>query len=217
MLVKICGIQDVDNARTAAESGADLLGMVFVSNRRRKITLDTACSIASDIKRLNGSCPKLVGLFSDQPIDEVNQFVEDCDLDMVQLCGSESLEYCESMSCEVIKVVQIPVHFNSYSDLSSIHDLMKPYSDSGCYITLDSLVPGYQGGTGHTFDWDIASTISKAGHSFLLAGGLTPDNVSEAIQQVHPFGVDVSTGVETNGVKDPNKITAFIQNARLLA
>ena len=78
------------------------------------------------------------------------------------------------------------------------------------------MVPGYQGGTGHTFDWDIASTISKAGHSFLLAGGLTPDNVSEAIQQVHPFGVDVSTGVETNGVKDPNKITAFIQNARLL-
>ena len=215
MLIKICGIQDVDNAKVAAESGADLLGMVFVTQRRRTISADVAKSISSSIKALEIPSPKIVGLFSDQPIDEVNQYVESCNLDMVQLCGSESLQYCRSVCCEIIKVVQIPTASNASSDLSFVYDLIKPYSDSGYYITLDSLIPGYQGGTGHSFDWDIASDISKSGHSFLLAGGLTPDNVSDAIKRVNPLGVDVSTGVETNGIKDPKKIASFIENARI--
>ena len=215
MLIKICGIQDVDNAKVAAESGADLLGMVFVTQRRRTISADVAKSISSSIKALEIPSPKIVGLFSDQPIDEVNQYVESCNLDMVQLCGSESLQYCRSVCCEIIKVVQIPTVSSASSDLSFVYDLIKPYADSGYYITLDSLNPGYQGGTVHSFDWGIASDISKSGHSFLLAGGLTPDNVSDAIKRVNPLGVDVSTGVETNGIKDPKKIASFIENARI--
>tara|TARA_B100000029_G_scaffold103651_1_gene94173 strand:+ start:4598 stop:5251 length:654 start_codon:yes stop_codon:yes gene_type:complete len=217
MLVKICGIQDVENAKVSAESGADLLGMVFVPQRRRKISVDGAKLITSAVKDAECPSPKIVGLFADQPIEEVNQYVESCKLDMVQLCGSESVEYCRSVSAEIIKVIQIPTTTSESSDLSFIYDLIKPYAESGYHITLDSLVPGYQGGTGHSFDWDIAASISKSGHSFLLAGGLTPDNVTNAIKRVNPLGVDVSTGVETNGIKDPQKISSFIQNARRLS
>ena len=91
---------------------------------------------------------------------------------------------------------------------------MLAYQNAGCRITLDRLVTGLQGGTGQSFDWNIAAALSQKGHQFLLAGGLTPDNVAAAIRQSHPWGVDVSTGVETNGDKDPVKIRAFIAQSR---
>jgi phosphoribosylanthranilate isomerase len=83
-------------------------------------------------------------------------------------------------------------------------------------VTLDRRVEGLQGGTGQSFDWSIAAGLSQRGHTFLLAGGLTPDNVAQAIATVQPWGVDVSSGVETGGVKDHQKIRAFIRNARKL-
>ena len=91
---------------------------------------------------------------------------------------------------------------------------MAPYLESGCYVTLDRLVEGLQGGTGQSFDWEVAAQLSQRGYQFLLAGGLTPENVAQAVAQVNPWGVDVSTGVETGGLKDEEKIRAFVRNAR---
>ena len=91
---------------------------------------------------------------------------------------------------------------------------MAPYQEAGCYVTLDRLVEGLQGGTGQSFDWGVAAQLSRGGYEFLLAGGLTPENVAQAVQQVNPWGVDVSSGVETGGHQDEEKIRAFIHNAR---
>ena len=92
--------------------------------------------------------------------------------------------------------------------------LMRDFHTAGHLITLDRMVDGLQGGTGQTFDWDVAARLSGQGHDFLLAGGLTPENVGRAVAAVRPWGVDVSSGVETNGINDPDKIRAFVQNAR---
>jgi phosphoribosylanthranilate isomerase len=92
---------------------------------------------------------------------------------------------------------------------------LQRFRDAGHLVTLDRQVDGWPGGTGQSFDWDIAARLSQPGREFLLAGGLTPDNVAQAIAKVRPWGVDVSSGVETGGVKDPEKIRAFVENARL--
>ena len=98
--------------------------------------------------------------------------------------------------------------------MAHLEDRIAAYQAAGCLVTLDRLVEGVQGGTGQRFDWAVAAELAGQGHSFLLAGGLSPDNVAEAVATVHPWGVDVSSGVETNGKKDPDKIRAFIQNVR---
>ena len=99
-------------------------------------------------------------------------------------------------------------------DLGRLAESIQKYRDAGHLVTLDRQVDGLQGGTGKSFDWSIAAKLAQAGHEFLLAGGLTPENVAEAVRTVAPWGVDVSSGVETDGVKDTAKIRAFIQQAR---
>ncbi len=98
---------------------------------------------------------------------------------------------------------------------ASLEAQVRLFRDAGHMVTLDRLVEGIPGGTGHSFNWEIAARLSERGHSFLLAGGLTPGNVAQAVAKVQPWGVDVSSGVETDGVKDHQKIKAFISNARM--
>ena len=211
--VKICGIRALEDALVAAEAGADFIGMVFVPERHRRITPKEAKVIVDGVRNSGGPAPRIVGLFADQAIEEVAGIVEFCGLDLVQLCGKESVEYAGQTGCDVIKVVHVAESATATDDAGTGAQV-KEFSGVGHLVTLDRYVEGIQGGTGVGFDWDVAASLSQAGHPFLLAGGLTPGNVSKAITKVHPWGVDVSSGVETNGKKDHAKIRDFMHEAR---
>ncbi len=212
--VKICGIGNPADACVAADSGADFIGMVFVPERHRRITPDGAKEIVEAVRALDGPTPRMVGLFADQPLEEVNEVVAYCALDAVQLCGHESVDYAACVDCEVIKVVHVPESWRAPDDVPQLADRVREYADAGCLVTLDRLVEGIQGGTGQGFNLEVAASMSSRGVPFLLAGGLTPANVGRAISIVRPWGVDVSSGVETIGKKDRRKIHRFVENAR---
>ena len=211
--VKICGIRALEDALVAAEAGADFIGMVFVPERHRRITPKEAKVIVDGVRNSGGPAPRIVGLFADQAIEEVAGIVEFCGLDLVQLCGKESVEYAGQTGCDVIKVVHVAESATATDDAGTGAQV-KEFSGVGHLVTLDRYVEGIQGGTGVGFDWDVAASLSQAGHPFLLAGGLTPENVSKAITKVNPWGVDVSSGVEVNGKKDHAKIRDFMHKAR---
>ena len=215
--VKICSIQEPSHAVAAAEAGADYIGLIFVHARRRKVTVETAQTIGSAISGDNA--PRTVGIFADQTLDEVSGIVCAAELHLAQLCSGESLDYCNTLrnrtSVEVIRVFHVPDGLdNDPAALEEWAATMNEFRAAGHRITLDRMVNGLQGGTGQSFDWRVAASLSRQRREFLLAGGLTPDNVAEAVASARPWGVDVSSGVETGGVKDPDKIRAFIQNAR---
>ena len=212
--VKICGIGTPEDACVTAEAGADFIGLVFVPERRRRISPETAREIVATVRGLDGPSPSMVGLFADQPLEEVKEIVANCKLDAVQLCGQESIEYAAAMDCQVIKVVHVPASYRAPDDVPQLAARVQEYADAGCLVTLDRLVDGLQGGTGQRFDLDVAASMAHRGGSFILAGGLTPANVGRVISVVRPWGVDVSTGVETIGKKDRGKIRRFIGNAR---
>ena len=217
---KICGMQRTKDALVAAEAGADFIGLVFVPGRRRRLEVKTAAEIVSGLRAQISEPPKVVGLFADQTLDEVISTIESCGLNMAQLCGQEPPEYCRAVSgqtgAEVIKVLHVSASetVDGTDGDKGLEGRLAPYQQAGCQVTLDRLVEGLQGGTGQSFDWQVAAQLSRQGHDFLLAGGLTPYNVGQAVAQVRPWGVDVSTGVETAGQKDPAKVQAFISNAR---
>ena len=212
--VKICGIRTLEDAQVAAEAGADFIGLVFVPGRRRRLEIDAAREIVAGFKGSLETAPKVVGLFADQPLDEVNRTINACNLDLAQLCGAESLDYCQNTAAQVIKVLHIPQGQASSASTQELADKILAHVEAGHLVTLDRLVEGLQGGTGESFDWSIAANLSRQAHNFLMAGGLSPDNVTQAVSMVRPWGVDVSSGVETGGVKDHQKIRDFIQNAR---
>lgn len=212
--VKICGIGTPEDACVTAEAGADYIGMVFVPERRRRIDSGTAREIVDAVRGLDGPSPQMVGLFADQPLAEVNDTIANCGLDAIQLCGQESVEYTSAVDCQVIKVVHVPASYRAPDDVPQLAARVQEYADAGCLVTLDRLVDGLQGGTGQRFDLDVAASMAHRGGSFILAGGLTPANVGRVISVVRPWGVDVSTGVETIGKKDRGKIRRFIGNAR---
>ncbi len=202
MLIKICGICSLEAAQTAAESGADLIGFVFADSRR-KIDMTTAAAISAAVKG-----PGKVGVFVNQPLSEVLEIADFCHLDYLQLHGEESPEYCRSLNRPVIRACRVGPDFTPATLADYPAD----------YLLLDSFVPGQPGGTGLTFDWrSVSLRIGRPRQKFLVAGGLTPENVSEAIHILNPDGVDVSGGVETDGVKNPGKISRFIAAARSAA
>ncbi len=209
--VKICGIQESSDALVAAQAGADFVGVVFVPTARRRLDEDRALRIVSTLREKVGTPPRVVGLFADQPIGEVNRIVRHCGLDMAQLCGSESLEYCGEVGVPVIKVLHVSDSPAVEEAVALLSQAALALRERGHLVTLDRKVGGLQGGTGQAFNWNIARELSMKGLPFLLAGGLTPENVGLAIRAVRPWGVDVSSGVETGGVKDKKKIRAFIR------
>ncbi len=210
--VKICGVRRPEDALVVAEAGADYLGMVFVPGRRRRIEPAAARVITDGLHALGPGAPQSVGLFGDQPLGDVLDTIDGAGLDCVQLCGDESPEYCRRVQerAGVIKVL----HVADDADIAGMAELIDAYAAAGCTITLDSQVTGLHGGTGQSFDWSIAAKLAESGRQFLLAGGLTPENVADAAAQVNPWGVDVSSGVETDGAQDHAKIRQFIANAR---
>ena len=204
-LFKICGLKDSQNALVARENGASFLGFVFVHGVRRELSLDLAIQILNEYRNESGrGGPALVGLFANQPIEEVNEIISECGLDYAQLCGDEDKSYWDEVDAEVIKQVKIDFGVNSKlinSDLDNIFG-------AGYIPLLDKYEKGALGGTGKTFDWNVIEQFNLSG-KFILAGGLDSENVSQAIRVSRPWAVDVSTGVETDGAKDESKIFAF--------
>ncbi len=212
--VKICGVRRLEDALVAAEAGASYFGMVFVPGRRRRIEPEAARIITDGVRDGDREAPKSVGLFSDQPLDEVLETIATAGLDYTQLCGDEPLDFCRAVlqHAGVIKVL----HVANDDHPDAVAGRIDEFAAAGCTVTLDSQVTGLHGGTGQSFDWSIAAQLAASGRQFLLAGGLTPDNVAEAVAVVRPWGVDVSSGVETDGVQDSAKIRQFATNARCL-
>ena len=206
---KICGIKDLNSAIVATQSGAAFLGFVFVPGVRRNILVDQAETLISDYKRdiLSGS-PSLVGLFANQTIEDVNEIVSRCELDYVQLCGDEDSNYWADIEARVIKQIKVPTNLNDNEVVDLIDLSLDKTVKAGAIPLLDRFEEGKLGGTGKVFDWSILQGISEK-YDFMLAGGLTPDNVSEAIRVATPWAVDVSSGVEKNGDKDEYLIIEF--------
>ena len=212
--VKIDGVQRVEDALAAVEAGADFIGLVFVHGRRRRVSVQRARRVVEAVKAASDNPPKLVGLFADQSLEEVRATVHGSGVDMVQLCGAEAMEFCDKALVPVLKAIHVPAGSQDAEALKGLEQRMRALGERGFLTVLDREVAGLQGGTGRTFDWAIAARLSGAGFEFMLAGGLTPDNVGQAVREVNPWGVDVSTGVESEGVKDAEKIRRFIKEAR---
>ncbi len=211
---KICGLRETGHAVTAAEAGADFLGFAFVHGVRRQLSEEQALAIIQDYRALKGSGgPLLVGLFANQPLDEVNRIVESCNLDFAQLCGDERPDYWRHVAVPIIKQVRVSVEGESGAVLAGVLRRVDEVVSGGHTALLDRHEKGALGGTGLSFDWRIAAEVAKR-FDFLLAGGLSPENVGRAIATAGPWGVDVSSGVEADGVKDPGKITAFAEEVR---
>ncbi len=210
--VKICGIMRPEDARLAADAGADVLGMNFVAGSKRLVDRSQAARII-EAARAGDKRPQVAGLFADQPEDEVNGVAAELGLDLVQLCGGEPPAYCTRMGSPVMKTIHVGT---GAVDCGELSNRIKAYTDDGHVVVVDRKVEGLAGGTGQTFNWDIASDLSERGIDFFLAGGLTPDNVGGAVRLVRPWGVDVSSGVETKGApgKDHDKVRSFIRAAR---
>lgn len=197
--IKMCGIRTFAEAEMAVNYGADALGFVF-SKSPRKIDPLMAREI---IRRVPPFIVK-VGVFADEQEDYVLSTAEFCGLDAVQLHGDESPEYCSRIPVQVIKAFRV-------KDLSVLEKLAS-FKVSG-YL-LDTYVPGTLGGTGKTFNWDIACCAAEKYDRIILAGGLNCDNVAHAVEKVRPFAVDVSSGIESGGKKDRCKIIRFVNEIR---
>lgn len=216
-LVKICGLRSVEHMAAAAEAGADLLGMNFLPTVRRYIPPETGAELAAAFRE-QGKGPRLVGLFADQDVEHVNAVAKLVGLDMVQLCGSEPPEYWARVEPLMIKVVHVPPAASGdtddqYAVVETVEARLHAINDAGHIALLDRESSVQPGGMGRTFDWSVARELAALGHRFILAGGLTPENVATAIGEVAPWGVDVSSGVETDGVKDADKIRRFVAAA----
>ena len=198
--IKICGLTRIEDVQSAVKFGADLLGFVFAQSPRQ-VTPEQVVQICRDLpeKVLK------VGVFVDAPLNEIKEIATFCRLDLMQLHGSEDEAYCAALSdFDLIKVLRLGGNFEP--EINS--------TNPNLWATLlDTWLPDQAGGGGRVFDWQLAETF--AGSRFILAGGLTPDNVQAAIQQTRPFGVDVSSGVElAPGIKDGEKIEKFIKAVR---
>ena len=199
--IKICGITNLDDALTAVEAGADALGFVFYKESPRHIFPEEAARIISMLPPFI----QTVGLFVNEKPEVINEIARACRLDLVQLHGDESAESCQKIERRILKAFRIRT-------LTCLEP-MKDFKAAG--FLLDAFSPSFYGGTGTTFNWEIAAEAVKRSPHIILAGGLTPENVADAIQQVHPYAVDVSSGVESvPGKKDALKLRKFIHAAK---
>jgi phosphoribosylanthranilate isomerase len=207
-LIKICGISQEAHAEAVAESGADFIGVVFAESRRRvepwtaRICIERAKAINPDIRA--------VGLFVKATVADIHAVRDEAGFDLVQLHGSPAREWLEELA--------IPAWFAARAEpglaTSDIEKRFVEVSESGYVEALffDAYHPTLAGGTGLLADWNVAAELA-ARHPLVLAGGLTPANVGDAIAHVRPRIVDVSSGVERDGVKDPERIAAFVRTA----
>lgn len=207
MKVKICGITNEDDARVAVEAGADALGFILYRKSPRFVE-------AAAVKRIIDGLPPFVaavGVFVNEDAAAVRRIMDECGLTLAQLHGDESATYCEGLGRPSMKALRL-------KDRGTFLALAEYQGRANVRaFVLDAFSDQAYGGTGQTVDWTLAAEAARASR-VLLAGGLTPDNVAEAIRQVRPYGVDVSSGVEVRpGKKDHVKVRTFIEAARLVS
>jgi phosphoribosylanthranilate isomerase len=199
--VKICGVTRVEDALAAAAAGADAIGLVFVEKSPRFVRFEQARAIAAALPPFI----TIVGLFVDAPAARIHEVLGQVPLDLIQFHGRETPEDCQQYGYPYIKVVRMVPGVDLVAAAQQYREA------SG--LLLDAYDPQIAGGTGATFDW--TQVPPNLGKPVILAGGLTPENVTRAIQAVRPYAVDVSSGVEqSKGIKDAVKIAAFIRNAQ---
>ena len=199
--VKVCGITRREDAELAVQLGAWALGMIFWAKSPRRCTPEAAEEIGQSLKRQ----AELTGVFVNATLDEVAALADRCSLTLLQLHGDEGPAYCREAArrtgCRVMKAVRV-------NDAASVEGLRAFPTD---YHLLDAHVPGRRGGTGQTFNWDLARR-HRGPSPLVLSGGLNADNVGQAIAAVHPWGVDSASGTEAApGVKDPHGLEAFFK------
>lgn len=205
--VKICGLTTLEDARFASGALADYLGFIFYPDSPRFIEPAKAGAI---INWLEG--PQKVGVFVNQPLDDVNSIARQTGIDLVQLHGNESPEYCGLVEKPVIKVF----HVTEDKTASGLKAEVEPYLDLCDHLLFDSKTESLWGGTGKTFDWSLLDEITDE-KPWFLSGGLNPGNIAEAIRSVNPPAVDISSGLEESpGLKDFDKVEQFFEVMREL-
>ncbi len=209
-LIKICGVRSPEIAREVETLGADLMGLILAPSRRR-LSVEEAANIASAIERRT----KVVGVFVNESVAVMNGVADRLDLDFVQLSGDEPADVQSEIDRPVIRALRLPVG-TSFEEACRHAEQFFTCAKPAHAFLLDAHVPGVYGGTGLTSDWTIAAHLAER-FPVILAGGLNPETVGQAIEEVLPLGVDVSSGVETNGHKDATKIAQFIANVRGVA
>ena len=199
--VKICGITNIADAQAAANAGADMIGFVFCEKSPRRVTVEAAVEIA----RVAPPFVVKVGVFVNPPEDLVARTITECGLGLLQFHGDEAPEFCTQFGVMSMKAFRI-------RNAESLRALPEYKTDAWL---LDAYSPDKPGGTGETFNWELAIEARNLGRPIFLAGGLTPENVALCVETTHPYAVDVSSGVESSpGRKDRERVRAFIAAAR---
>lgn len=204
--IKICGITNIADARAAVESGADFIGLNFYRKSPRYIDVVEAAKIVRSLKQ----SVKIVGVFVNERADIVCETARSLAIDAIQLHGDETLEFAASVAkaADITLIKAVRIGPNSQAPGLPL----QPFG----YFLLDALADGVYGGSGLTIDWRIARDVSLHHKNIFLAGGLTPDNVKNAIEIVHPFAVDVCSSIEClPGKKDHQKMKQFIEAVKL--
>ena len=203
--VKICGITHYEDALDAANAGADAIGMVLYEKSPRFVSN----SLAERISHHMPAFVSRVALFKDADKQDIESVLDVVDIDIIQFHGAEPVDFCEQFDKPYIKALGMK---GAEHDIEYLISSANKYQSAKALL-LDGHAPGEAGGTGESFDWvAITSAMAAIENPVILAGGLTVENVKQAIETVHPFAVDVSSGVESSpGIKDKEKITAFIR------
>lgn len=205
--VKICGLTSLEDARFAAGALANYLGFIFYEGSPRYISHAEAGAIINWIEG-----PECVGVFVNQPMDDVNMVARQTGIDLVQLHGNESPEYCELVERPVIKVI----HVEPNSTEETLVGKIEPYISCVDYLMFDTKIDSRWGGTGQIFDWRLIKDIAS-GKPIFLSGGLNIDNIREACREVTPYAVDLSSSLEKEpGEKDFDKVEAFMEEMRAI-
>ena len=202
--IKVCGITNLEDGRFASGLFVDYLGFIFYEKSPRYIEPAKAGAI---VNWLEG--PEKIGVFVNQPLDEVNTIAKESGLDFVQLHGNENVEYCELIDKPIIKVI----HISEDSTQETLKSEIDKYESVAKFYLFDTKVGDQWGGTGKTFNWYILNELTEK--PFFLSGGLTSDNVAKAIELTNPYAVDVSSGIEEEpGLKDLEKMEEFVNTVK---
>lgn len=213
--VKICGLTNLEDAQVAADAGADYLGFILYPPSKRVAHKEDVIEIVKAL-RARTSCPKLVGVFVNETPEFVEETIADCNLDLAQLHGHEPPSHINDPNAIL--------HGRAYKALRP-QSMAEAEADAEWYIAeapglrpsvlIDAYHPELYGGTGELSDWEIGKAITNMTEGLMLAGGLTAENVAQAVVEVRPYAVDVASGVEAAaGKKDHDKVKAFIKNAK---